>query len=171
MLSVFRQEHDAQGREVVEIGFNMKRLKALLIALPTIFFFGLGFIMDAPLFVMAIPAIFMTAAVAVIGFPALASIGKLSEVRVTLDSKFGRILVTTHAGQSEIPMAEVAGAEFGSYVRSSPSDDRTTRVYRLEFVKKNGERVPATAGYTTYSLADQGKMVAAVKAALERQLV
>jgi hypothetical protein len=175
MFSIYKLARDAQGREVIELGMDDKRGKAVLMAAPIVFVLAMYFVMDMPLIMAAVMLVFLLAAFAVIGFPALASIAGMSMLRITLDSKSGRILVENAAGPSEIRMAEVARAEFGSSISSTTSSDGSsaeTTVYRLEFVMKNGERVPATAGYTnSYSLADQEKMVAAINAALGRQMV
>ncbi len=174
MFSICKQERDSEGREVIELGMDLKRVKAMLMAAPVVFVL-VGYFMGMPLIMMAVMLVFLVAAFAVIGFPALASIASGSNLRVTLDSKAGKLLVATASGQSEIRMAELAKAEFSSSISTSTDSDNNTRettVYRLEFVKKNGERVPAMAAYSSvYSLDDQGKMAAAINAALKRQMV
>ena len=175
MFSVYKQERDAEGREVIDIGMDVKRVKAMLMAAPVVFVLAGYFFMGMPLIPMAMMLAFLLAAFAVIGFPSLAKIASMSKLRVALDSKSGRILVGSADGPSEIRMADLAKAEFGSRISTSTDSDNNTRettVYRLEFVRKNGERVPATAAYSgVYSLDDQGKMVAAINAALKRQMV
>lgn len=175
MFSVYKQERDAEGREVIEMGMDTKRVKAALIAAPIVFVLAGYFFMGMPLILMAMMLAFLLAAFAVIGFPVLAKIASLSKLRVALDSKFGRILVESADGPLEIRMADLAKAEFGSSISTRTDSDNNTRettVYRLEFVRKNGERVPATAAYSNvYSLDVRGKMVVAINAALGRQMV
>ena len=175
MFSTFRQERDDQGREVIEMGMDLKRAKIGLMAAPVVFVLIGYFAMHMPIIAMAAMLAFLLAAFAVIGFPAMAMMAKRSQLRLTLDSKAGRILVATGSGESEIRMAELAKAEFGSTVSTSTDSDNNTRettVYRLEFVKKSGERVPATVSYSNaYSLEHQRSMVAAINAALGRQMV
>jgi len=66
---------------------------------------------------------------------------------------------------SEVRMADVASAEF------TATSGRSNTVYRLEFVMKNGERVPNTTMYTNaYGLTVQAKTVASINAALGRQM-
>ena len=175
MFSYCSQERDAQGREVIELGMNEKRVKFSIVAVPIVFVIVMYFVMDLPLIMAAFGLILFPVIFAGVGFQFLGGIAEQTALRVTLDSKAGRILVASASGQSAIRMVEVAKAEFGSSISTSTSSDGTTRqrtVYRLEFVKKDGERVPATAAYSSiYSLADQGTMVAAVNAALGRQMV
>ena len=174
MFSICKQERDTEGREVIELGMDLKRAKAIVLALPVVFVLAGYFVMGMPLIAMAAMLVFLLAAFAVIGFPALASIANNSKLRVTLDSKAGRLLVATASGQSEIRMADLAKVEFSSSVSTSTDSENITRettVYRLEFVKKSGERVPATAGRSSvYSLAHQEQMVSAINAALRRQM-
>ena len=175
MFSVCKQERDAEGREVIELGMDLKRVKAMLMAAPVVFVLAGLFVMGMGMLIaMAAMLVFLLAGFAVIGFPALASIANNSKLRVTLDSKAGKLLVATASGQSEIRMADLAKVEFSSSVSTSTDSDNNTRettVYRLEFVKKSGERVPATAGRSNvYSLAHQEQMVSAINAALHRQM-
>jgi hypothetical protein len=175
MFSSCKQERDAEGREVIEMGMDAKRAKVALMAAPVVFVLAGYFFMGMPLIPMAMMLVFLLAAFAVIGFPALASSAGMSTLRVTLDSRAGKLLVATASGKSEVRMADLAKAEFSASISTSTDSDnnaRETTVYRLEFVRKNGERVPATAAYSNvYSLDDQGKMVAAINAALKRQMV
>jgi hypothetical protein len=205
MFSVYKHERDAEGREVIEMGVNLGRCKAALVAAPVVFVLAGYFIVGMPLIPMAMMLAFLMAAFAVIGFPFLGMMAKISQLRVTLDSKAGKILVERTAGAMEtgmaglaktmfgsavssstgadgdrrdtleIRMAELAKAEFGSSISTWTDSDRNTRkttVYRLEFVKKNGERVPATASSSNvYSLAHREQMVAVINTALKRQMV
>jgi len=174
MFSCYKLERDAEGREVIELGMDLKRAQAALIAAPSVFVLA-GYFMGMPLIMMAVMLVFLLATVAVIGFPLLARMAPMSRLRITLDSKTGRFLVATASGQTEIRMADLAKAKFGSSISTHTwSDNRTTRttVYRLEFVKKNGQRVPATAGHSSlYSRVHQEQVVAAINAALKRQMV
>jgi hypothetical protein len=178
MFSTFRQERDDQGREVIEMGLDLKRARIGLMAAPVVFvligYFAMGRSVIT-LIVMTLMLAFLLAAFAVIGFPAMAMMAKRSQLRVTLDGKAGKILVATGSGESELRMADLARAEFGSTVSTSTDSDNNTRettVYRLEFVKKSGERVPATASYSNaYSPEHQRSMAAAINAALGRQMV
>jgi hypothetical protein len=175
MFSYCRLERDAEGREVIELGMNVKRFKTMLMAASVVFVLAGYFGMHMPLIATVMMLVFLMAVIAVIGFPVLATSARVAKLRVTLDSKAGRLLVETADGQSEIRMADLAKAEFGSSVSVSTDSDNNTRqtaVYRLEFVKKNGERAPARAGYSSvYSLAHQEQLVAAINAALKRQMV
>lgn len=173
MFSTFKQDRDEQGREVIEMGMDEKRAKMALMAAPFVFVLIGYFAVGMPLIMMAAMVAFLLAAFAVIGFPMMKLMTQRSQLRVTLDRKAGNILVGTRSGQAEIRMADLAKAEFGSSVSTSTDSDNNTRettVYRLEFVKKNGERVPATAAYSNvYSQEHQRNMVAAINAALGRQ--
>lgn len=175
MFSIFKQERDDQGRDVIEIGMDLKRAKIGLMAAPVVFVLIGYFVTHMSIIVMAAMLAFLLAAFAVIGFPAMAMMAQRSQLRLTLDSRAGKILVASGSGESEIRMAELAKAEFASTVSTSTDSDNKTRettVYRLEFVKKSGERVPATVSYSNaYSLEHQRNMVAAINAALGRQMV
>ena len=174
MFSTCKQEQDAEGREVIELGMDLKRAKAALMAAPVVFVLMGYFFMHMPIIAMVAMLAFLMAAFAVIGFPFVALAANRSKLRVTLDRKEGRILVETASGQAELRMADLAKAEFSSSISTSTDSDNNTRettVYRLEFVKKNGERVPATAARSNvYSLAHQELMVAAINSALSRQM-
>lgn len=179
MFSTFKEERDDQGREVIEMGMDLKRAKIGVMAMPIVFvligFFAMGMPLDFTVIILAFLLVFLLAAAAVIVLPSMATIAKSSQLRVTMDGKFGRILVATESGESEIRMADLVSAEFGSQIstsRDSKGYTRETTVYRLEFVKKSGERVPATASYSNvYSLEHQRKLVAAIDSAIKRQLV
>ena len=175
MFSNCKQERDAEGRDVIELGMDLKRAKIMLMAAPAVFVLAGYFFLDIPALVMFFMLAFVLAAIAVIGFPALATIAEGSKVRVTLDSKTGRLLVETASGQAEIRMADLEKAEFGASVstRTDSNNNVTeTTVYRLEFVKRNGERVPATDMYSSsFSFAHREQMVSAINAALLRRMV
>jgi hypothetical protein len=174
MFSIYKQERDTEGREVIDLGMDLKRVKAMLLAAPVVFVL-VGYFMGMPLIMMAVMLVFLLATITVIAFPVLARMAPMSKLRITLDSKSGRILVESADGPSEIRMADLAKAEFSSSISTRTDSDfntRETTVYRLEFVKKNGERVPAAAGRSNvYSLAHQEQTVAAINAALKRQMV
>ena len=175
MMSVFKQERDPDGREIIEIGMNAALMKAAAVVAPLVFV-GLAYIFTGrgpapfPWFMVAIPIGFAIVAVPVAGWMA-----RKSQVRITLDTKAGRILYSTSGVNSELRMGDVAAAEFASTVSRSTDSGNNTReitVYRLEFVKKDGERLPVTATYSNvYSLEHQRKTVAAINAALGRRMV
>jgi hypothetical protein len=175
VFSTYRQDRDAEGREVIELGMDLKRSKAALMAMPVVFVMVGYFVAHMPLIAMAAMLVFLLAAFAIIGFPFVALIAKRSQLRVTLDSKAGKLLLATGSRQSEMLMADLAEAEFGSRISTSTDSDNNTRettVFRLEFVKKSGERVPATAAYSNvYSMEHRRNMVAAINAALGRKMV
>jgi len=162
MLSIFRQERDAQGREVVEISMNAKLAQALVIvvalaALAAAWFaFGAG-PTGMPWFMIAAPI-----AMAVLGVPMMAWMASRSKVRVTIDAGSRKLLIDTSAGHSELRMADVERAEF-----ARTSGGKGSTVYRLELVMRNGERVSATRMYSNaYSPDHQARTLAAINAAL-----
>ena len=166
MISIFKQERDSEGREVIEIGMNAMLFQILAIVAPLVFlgtaYYGVGTgPMGLPWFLIAAPIAF-----GAIGYAAVVWMSSRSKVRITIDGKAGKLLVGTSAGQSEVSIADVAKAEFGAN-----SDSEGSVVYRLEFVMRSGERVPATSIYSNaYALGDQAKTVAAINAALARQM-
>ena len=166
MISIFKLERDSEGREVVEIGMNAMLFKISAIGGPIVFlgfaYFAVGTgPMGLPWFLIAGPI-----ALGAIAYAAVVWMSGRLKVRVTIDSKAGKLLVGTSAGQSEFRLVDVAKAEFGA-----DSGGEGATVYRLEFVMRTGERVPATSMYSTvYTLGDQAKTVAAINAALGRQM-
>ena len=162
MISIFKQERDPQGREVVQIGMNPMLFQVAAIGGPlaligTAYFTVGQSPIGMPWFLVAGPI-----AIGVIGYAAVSWMSRRSNVRITIDAKAGKLLVGTSSGQAEIRMVDVAKAEFGS---SSAGEGPT--VYRLEFVMRSGERVPATAAYfNAYALGDQAKTVGAINGSL-----
>lgn len=73
-----------------------------------------------------------------------------SSARITIDRARSRVLVDAHGGQKELPLHDIEKAEIGTTIRVGK---RFTTVYRVEFVLRNGERVPATTGYWGYCYA------------------
>ena len=110
MFSYCRQERDAQGCEAIELGMNEKRVKFSIVAVPIVFVIVMYFVMDLPLIMAAFGLILFPVIFAGVGFQFLGGIAEQTALRVTLDSKAGRILVASASGQSEIRMVEVAKA-------------------------------------------------------------
>lgn len=167
MISTFKQSRDAEGRDVVELAMNAMIFKAAAIVIPLIFlamaYAALGGgPMGFPWFMIVVPLVF-----AVIGYFLVGWICNRTKLRITIDGKAGKLLVDTAGGQSELRLADTAKAEF-----SAASGSEGSAVYRLEFVMKNGERVPATAIYANvYGPGDRAKTVAVINAALGKQMV
>jgi hypothetical protein len=162
MFSIFKQARDPQGRDVIELGMNEMLFKAAAIAVPLIFLATIYFVIGTgpaglPWFLIAAPLVFM-----VIGYPAVAWICRRYRLSITIDKSAGKFLLATSAGQSEIRMADVSNAEFASV-----TDSEGTKSYRLEFIMRSGERVPATAGhFSGYAQDHQTKTLAAINGAL-----
>ena len=162
MISIFKEARDADGRTVVEIGMNSMLFQISAITWPLVLIVVAYFAVGTgpqrlPLYLIAGFIVIGAIAYAVAGW-----MGKRTKVRITIDGKAGKLLVATSDGQSEVHMADVASAGFTAASGESG-------VYRLEFVMKNGERVPATTTYTNaYSLSVQAKTVALINAALGR---
>jgi hypothetical protein len=173
MLSACKQERDAEGREVVSLGMDRNRARVVIFGAPVIVVLVMHIALELPLPVTLVVLAVLTALAAYVSFRLLGWMVKRAQLRVTLDTKAGRILVATPDGQSALRMADLAKAEFGSTISTFTRGTHTeeTTVYRLEFVKKNGERMPATTAYTSaYSLAHQREMTTAINAALERRM-
>lgn len=166
MISFFKQERDSEGREVVEIGMNAMLFQISAIAGPLVLLVVAYFVIGRGPLGMPWYLIVGPIALGVIAYPVVLWMCRRSKVRVTIDSKAGKLIVGTSAGQSEIRVSDLAKAEF-----TSQSDSEGTTLYRLEFIMRDGGRVPATTMYTNaYSLGDQAKAVAAINAALRRQM-
>jgi hypothetical protein len=167
MISIYKEECDPEGRTVVEISMNGKLFGIMAIVGPlalmgaTYYFVGRGPI-GMPWFMVAGPIV-----IGALGYAMVTWMGKASRVRVTIDRAAGKLLVATSAGQSEVRIADLAGAAFGTN-----SDSDGSPVYRLEFVMKNGEPVPATSAYfSAYGPDDRAKMAAAINNSLGKPLV
>ncbi len=164
----------SEGRETVQIGMNATLFRIAAIAGPIVFlgvaYYALGGQpMGMPWFLVAAPVIF-----AAIAYATVTWMCGRSRVRVTMDRKAGKLLVGTSEGKSEVRIADVEKAEFGME-KTEPGPelgDQGSTLYRLEFVMKSGERVPATSMYTNmYARGDQARMVAAINAALVPRMV
>ena len=80
-----------------------------------------------------------------------------SSARITIDRTRSRVLVDSHGGQKELPIHDIEKAELGTSIHIIKR--RATTVYRVEFVLRNGERVPASAGYCYATPADREKVL------------
>ena len=162
MFSLYKSALDSEDRVVLEIGMNALLMQAAAVVVPLLMmgaaYFAMGRgPMGMPWYLIAGPIF-----VAVFGFFVTGWMCKRTKVQVTVDSKAGKLLVNAGGSQSEIAMADVARAEFGV-----TTDSEDNSVSRLEFVMKNGERIPATSSYSNmYGRGDQAKMVAAITSAL-----
>ena len=83
-----------------------------------------------------------------------------SRVRVTIDRATSRVLVDTQDGQTAISIREIEKAELGSATVATSKGPMTR--YRLEFVLRNRERMPATAGYLSVSPGDRENLLEAL---------
>lgn len=166
MVSIFRQGRDSEGREFVEIGMNGLLFKGAVLALPLVFAFLAWYLMGRgprglPWFVFAAPLAF-----AVVGYSMMSWMGRQSKVRVTVDPGRGVFLVDTSRGRSEIAMADVAAAEFASSAMAGGAS-----ALRLEFVLKNGSRVPATSlASRVYGPGDRVAFLAPLESALRQRM-
>lgn len=82
-----------------------------------------------------------------------------SRVRVGIDRVSASVFLDSHGGRKTIPIRDIDKAELGS---TRSMGKRPTTVYRLEFVLRNGERIPATAEYYGASPADREQLMAAL---------
>ena len=82
-----------------------------------------------------------------------------SRVRVAIDRARSSVLVDSHSGRKELPIRDIEKAELGSTVSKNKS--RAT-IYRLEFVLRNRERVPATTEYCSATSGDREKLLEAL---------
>ena len=72
-----------------------------------------------------------------------------SRVRVCIDRAKSRVLIDADSGRSELAIRDVEKVEFGS----TPSGRApASMLHRLEFVLRNGERMPSTHVYCNASL-------------------
>jgi hypothetical protein len=84
--------------------------------------------------------------------------GARSRVQVIVDRKKSSLLIQTREGRTELPLREVSNASIGSV-----SGPKASTGYRLEFVLRSGERVPATSGYFNfYMKSDRARVVEAI---------
>lgn len=167
MYSMFKQERDPEGREVIELGIDTRILIGAAMIVPIAFmamaYFTVGQgPMGLPWFMVAAPIAF-----AAIGGGMAFWMASRTKVRITVDRLAGKLLVATAGGLSEVRIADLANAEFAA---KSLSEGGT--VHRLEFVMKDGTRVPATSTYSnSYSPGNQAKTVAAINATLGQRMV
>ncbi len=82
-----------------------------------------------------------------------------SRVRVSIDRAKSCVLVDSHSGRTELPIRDIEKAELGSTVSTNKS--RAT-IYRLEFVLRNRQRLPATTEYCSATPADREKLLEAL---------
>jgi hypothetical protein len=160
-ISTYREARDPQGRNIVEIGMNPPLAWIQVIVVPFCLFVFAYMVMGRGR--TGIPWGFMVwlVVVSVLGFAIVSRGIKGTKVRVTIDSGAGKLLVATSTGQSEIRIADVSRAEF---VLSD--DSAADGLHHLEFVMKNGGRVPATTMSTIIARHHQAKMIAAINTAL-----
>ena len=106
-----------------------------------------------------------------IGFAALGALsivfllwfGARSLVRVVVDRQKSSLVVQTRDGRTELPMADLEGAAIGSIAGQEASTG-----YRLELVRRNGERIPATASYFSfYREGDRARVIDAINQELK----
>jgi hypothetical protein len=166
MASIFRREHDVQGREVIEIGLNTHLFLGLAVAMPAVFIAGAYYALGdgpqgVPSFLLVVAILFAVAACALVAW-----MGRLSSIRVTIDGNTGRLFVRTSDGESELRMADVSKAEFAASTGSEGS-----ALTRLELVLKSGERMATSAYSSVYTLAHQTAAVKVINAALGRQMI
>ncbi len=169
LFSVYKVERDPQGREVIVMGVNATLSQAAAAGVPLAgmavfyFFVGMG-PRGMPWYMVAIPVAF-----ALIGYFVSGWICRRLTMRVTVDPKAGKLLVSAAGEQVEVPVTEIERTEFDVF--RSTVEGKISTSYRLEFVMKNGERVPASPAYSTgYSLAHQAKAIAAINAAVDAAL-
>ena len=83
-----------------------------------------------------------------------------SRVRVTVDRATSLVRVATVDGRTDIPIRDIEKVDIGSSIQAT-SDGKFT-LYRLEFVRRNQERVPATTEYLHLSAGDREKLLEAL---------
>lgn len=82
-----------------------------------------------------------------------------SRARVSIDRARSLVLIDSHSGRRELPIRDIENAELGSTISTGKS---AATIYRLEFVLRNRERVPATTEYCSASPADREKLLEAL---------
>lgn len=69
-----------------------------------------------------------------------------SRARIRIDRSSASVVIDTRSGRTELPLRDIEKAQLGSAAGVTAKGARITR-YRLEFILRNGQFVPATADY------------------------
>ena len=166
MASIFRREHDTQGREVIEIGMDTHLFLGLAVAMPAVFIAGAYYALGdgpqgVPSFLLVVATLFAAGASALVAW-----MGRRSRIKVTIDGNSGKLFVRTSDGESELRMADVSKVEFAASTGSEGP-----ALSRLELVLKSGERMATSAYSSVYTLAHKNAAVKVINAALGRQMI
>lgn len=160
LFTGFTAEHDPAGNLVVEF--------RAVIGIQLIGFAMVPFVMSAGYALTGAPlgfswpiigAFFLFIGVTALGIALMFWQRSRSRVRVSIDRARSLVLIDSHSGRRELPIREIEKAELGSTISTGKS---AATIYRLEFVLRNRERVPATTEYCGASPGDREKLLEAL---------
>ncbi|TAJ91792.1 MAG: hypothetical protein EPO31_13880 [Gammaproteobacteria bacterium] len=150
-------ERDSTGNLVVEL---CEPIGLQVIGLATSpFVTSAGYILvGAPLGFswQVIGVLFLFIAVTVMGIALMFWQRARTRVRVSLNRGKTAVFIDSHSGRRELPIRDIEKAELGT---SLSTGKHATTIYRLVFVLRNQERVPATTGYFAVNPADREKLL------------
>jgi hypothetical protein len=157
MFSGFSEARNTTGQTVISFGapIGIHLISAVagpLVGIVAIYFFTRDWQMGIPWWIYA-----AIVSAGCLSIAILLWFDSLSWVRVTVDRQKSFLAIATRRGNSELPMRDIASAA----IDSNNSGRSTT--YRLQFVLRNGECVPATSSYFNfYREADRKCVVEAI---------
>ena len=159
LFASFSVERDAAGNFAIEISPAIGRVLIGLATSPLVAaggFASSGAQLGLPLVIAGMSFVVVLSAS---GIAFMIWDRSRSRVRVVIDRASASVFLDSHGGRKTIPIRDIEKAELGSTRSMGKSP---TTVYRLEFVLRNGERVPATAEYYGASPADREQLMAAL---------
>ena len=91
-----------------------------------------------------VPAFFVV--LAVLGAAPLMWQSRRSRARIRIDRSSSSVVIDTRSGRTELPFRDIEKAQIGSQAGVTAKGAPITR-YRLEFILRDGQLVPATVDY------------------------